>query len=141
MNYWIFQANPKRWKVFNALDEKKIDAWLVNQYRDKIKKGDKAILYVVNAEKKRGIYATFDIVSNVETAEIAIKSKYIIPGAFDENPRPMVKIKITNNWIKEPLLKSDIDCNYKLVNIKGRMGTNFPMTEEEYSEILRMRGL
>ena len=54
-NYWIFQGNPKIFDVETALREKFLTDWTVSAHKDKIKIGDKVILWVTG--EKAGCYA------------------------------------------------------------------------------------
>jgi len=63
-NVWVFQANPNRYDVFNALSDPDVQRhhWLVNQNINKIKKGDIALIWM--SGKEAGIYAVAEIASN-----------------------------------------------------------------------------
>jgi hypothetical protein len=45
-NYWIFQGNPNNYPFEEAIKNNLLDAWTVSAHKDKIKVGDKAILWI-----------------------------------------------------------------------------------------------
>ena len=59
---WIFQANPNRFDILNALSDTAYnkDTWLVNQYQNEIKTGDTALIWM-SGTKDGGIYATGEV--------------------------------------------------------------------------------
>lgn len=61
---WIFQANPDRYDVLNALSDSELESqcWQVNQNAEKIKKGDIALIWM--SGKEAGIYAVTEVISN-----------------------------------------------------------------------------
>jgi hypothetical protein len=61
---WIFQANPTRYDILNALLDSNYaqDVWSISQHKDKIRKGDIALVWVSGSDS--GIYAVADIVSD-----------------------------------------------------------------------------
>ena len=46
LNYWIFQGNPNIYDFETALKENILTDWTVNAHKDKIKAGDKVILWI-----------------------------------------------------------------------------------------------
>jgi len=58
ISVWIFQGNPQRYDVLNALSDNEIGNnihWLVNQHRKKIKKGHLGLIWMSGSDA--GIYA------------------------------------------------------------------------------------
>ncbi len=61
VNYWIFQGNPKVFDFETALRKKSLADWTVNAHKDKIKVGDKVILWITGP--KSGCYALAEVTS------------------------------------------------------------------------------
>ncbi|MCX5704031.1 MAG: EVE domain-containing protein [Candidatus Omnitrophica bacterium] len=61
---WIFQANPNRYDIFNALSELGSDkkSWMVSQHKNEIREGDIVLIWMSGRES--GIYAVAEIISN-----------------------------------------------------------------------------
>lgn len=132
-NYWIFQGNPKVYDFENALKNNEIKTWSVNQNKDKIKKNDKVIIWL--AGKKSGCYG----LANVESD----------PEILDENDpnwlkeiekgKERVKLKITNNFYNNPILKNELNNIEEFNDFKGgNQGTNFAASEEQYKIMMNI---
>ena len=137
-NYWIFQANPKIWKIEDALKNNEVGTWSVAAHKEKMGTGDKFILYITG--NNSGIYATGEVSSNVyedyDTDDVA---EYSL-NSGENSVLSRVDIKIENNWVDNHLEKDELKKNPKLNKLKiGINGTNFSATKEEYEEILKMR--
>jgi hypothetical protein len=135
-NVWIFQGNPKRYKIIEDLSDKTLKGWRVKQYRNKIKKGDIALIWI--SGESAGIYAIADIISNPE---------YMPCTPEEENKcidKEMAKgeIAVKLNFIKY-LLDSPI-YRFELKNSPGlehlsifgfKNATNYPVRKEEWEVI------
>lgn len=60
VNYWIFQGNPK-FDFETALREEILTDWTVSAHKDKIKVGDKVILWITGDQS--GCYALAEVTS------------------------------------------------------------------------------
>lgn len=133
-NYWIFQGNPKIFDFETALRENILTDWTVSAHKDKIKVGDKVILWITGDNS--GCYALAEI-----TEEPRKKASSPDNHLWKEENKNTLKagIKITHNLIGNPVLKSEIDGIPELNNLKaGNQGTNFSATEEQYNSILSL---
>ena len=54
MAYWIFQANPARYDLIEAVQRGSDDNWAMNQYRDKVTIGDRVFFYL--SGRQAGVY-------------------------------------------------------------------------------------
>ena len=126
-NYWIFQGNPKIYDIKSALADNAIDTWAVKAHKDKIKEGDKVILWVTG--KDSGCYALADVISDVyEGTDEENQLKYYA----DKNENvsaSRVKIKVILDCSRTPITKEEINKIPKLNSLKvGSQGTNFSAT-------------
>lgn len=136
---WIFQANPKRFDILNALADDRIneDVWLVNQHKNEIKKGDIGLIWM--SGKEAGIYAVMDIISDPEfLVDSPISSQYWISDEDKQQRKLRVKISTKLKFPDNPIYKQE------LKNIPGLshlsilnffQGTNFPVRDEEWKII------
>ena len=60
-NYWIFQGNPKVFDFETALRNEILTDWTVSAHKDKIKVGDKVILWITGNQS--GCYALAEVTS------------------------------------------------------------------------------
>ncbi len=137
VNYWIFQGSPKIYNVIDALNANKLTTWSIKAHGDKIKVGDKFILWVTG--KEQGCFALGEVTSNVyEDFDEDDQSSYYTEQSKNEISK-RVKIKITNNLSNNPIRKDEIENISELKELKiGNQGTNFSATEEEYEILLEL---
>ncbi|MGO4820578.1 MULTISPECIES: AAA family ATPase [unclassified Flavobacterium] len=137
INYWVFQGNPKEFNIVKALEDNALKTWRVKAHKDKIKKGDKVILW--SGGKHAGVYALATVDSDVETMpepEIE-KSYYKDQTVYEDKER--VFLKIDYNLFSQPVLKTVLENHPWFSKMKvGSQGTNFTATKEEYKSILKL---
>ena len=134
INYWIFQGNPKIFDFKSAIKEETIDTWTVSAHKDKIKKGDKIILWLTGSSS--GVYALAEVAKEPFIPDEERDDKF-----WKEEKKQGLKagIRITNNLIENPITKEEINKIPELVNLKvGSQGTNFTSTKNEFEKILEM---
>ena len=137
INYWVFQGNPKVFDFETALSEEILTDWTVSAHKEKIKIGDKVILYI--GGKNPGCYALAEI-----TSEPYVKKYSADNHLWKDIDKNELKagIKITHNLVSSPIYKSVIDSYESLKNLKvGSQGTNFSATKEEYETLVNLSGL
>lgn len=131
-NYWIFQGNPKVFDFETALKDELLTDWTVSAHKDKIKVGDKVILWITGS--KSGCYALAEVTTEPHT-KTSSPDDYLWKG--EDKSELKADIKITNNLVENPILKSDIKSLEELNKLKvGNQGTNFSATEDEYQTLL-----
>lgn len=136
---WIFQANPNRYDVLNALLDPTLDkqGWTVNQHRNEIQCGDTALIWM--SGKEAGIYAVCEVISDpgfmVDSPE---EEKYWTNEEDKGQSRLRVKIRIIKKLINNPLLRDELRGTAGLNSlsiIKFSQGTNFPVSQNEWEII------
>lgn len=133
-NYWIFQGNPSVFDFETAIKNNLLEDWTVSAHKDKIKKGDKVILWI--SGKNSGCYSLAEVTS--EAQNITQSKDAHLWKTEDKNPLK-AGIKITHNIIETPLLWSKIKGTKGLENLKvGNQGTNFTATKREFKTILSL---
>jgi len=134
LNYWIFQGNPKAFDFEKGLKENLIDNWTVTTHKDKIKNGDKFIIWLTG--KNAGCYALGEVTADPQMIE---KSKDDHLWNKDPKKRLKARIKITHNLIDRPILKANIIDLEELAGLKaGNQGTNFTLEKKEYLKFLEL---
>lgn len=136
-NYWIFQANQKVYKIIDALKAGILKKWMVNQYKNEIKAGDKVILWVTGEEA--GIYAIATVTSPVQIGIVEDDEHefYIDKSTISEGKR--VDLNLNYNLVSHPIFKAEILSDPILKDLKqGIQGTNFPATKEQYNKIIEI---
>jgi predicted RNA-binding protein with PUA-like domain len=132
VNFWIFQGNPKVFDFETALREEILTDWTVSAHKDKIKVGDKVILWITG--EQAGCYALAEVTSEPHQKTTS-PDDHLWKG---ENKSTLkADIKINYNLVDNPILIEKISFKEELHNLKiGNQGTNFSATEEEYLAIL-----
>lgn len=120
MNYWIFQYTTNIYKnVIEDFKNETINMWEVTKHKKKIKKGDRAVIYI-GGDKGKAVYGLAELTSEI----------YHIP----EKERDYIDIKIIENWSETPvpyhLAKKEIPD--LLIGISG---TNFRADEGQYKKL------
>jgi len=134
INYWIFQGNPKFFDYKTALEENFVKDWTVTAHKNKIKTGDKVILWITG--ENAGCYALAEV-TNEPKAKTNSEDDHL--WKIENNNELKVGIKITHNLVNNPITKSEIEDNEYLSNLKvGNQGTNFIASEEEYNIMLEL---
>lgn len=123
MNYWIFQYTTDIYKnVISDFSNEIIDKWEVTKHKKNIKIGDKAIIYI-GGNKGKFIIGVVEITSNLFFIE--------------EKQREYVKVKIVENWNKNPISYQIAKKNIPDLLI-GISGTNFRANEEQYLNLKKL---
>ncbi len=139
ISVWIFQGNPQRYDILNALSDSDIGNnihWLVNQHRKKIKKGHIGLIWMSGSEA--GIYALTRIESDPSfKAEFPAEKKYWL-GASERENEIRVEMTILRRLINNPVLKKTLVGIAGLGNLsilRHFQGTNFPIRNSEWKII------
>lgn len=130
INYWLFQGNPKYYDVIGALKNNAINTWKVAAHKDKIKLGDKIILWL--SGQNSGCYALATVTSEVGKIEMNPDEIQYYKTEYDEN-EDRVTIEIDKDFSRNPILWESIKNESILKDLKsGNQGTNFSATKAEY---------
>jgi len=138
-NYWVFQCNPQKFDLNQALKDNNLKTWSVSSHKDKIKKGDKAILWATG--KNSGCYALLEVVSDVYKRKDSIEEmQYYVDKSSDEE-LDRCEIKVVHSFVYNPITKEQIINDPILQDLNvGFQGTNFVAKKEQYDEIARRWG-
>jgi hypothetical protein len=134
-NYWVFQGNPKFYDIVGSLREGVLKTWSVVVHKDKIKKGDKVILWVTGDQA--GCYALCKVISEITNRKDDPSENKFYIGKSENVTLERVEIKIESNLYDRPILKETLKDFPEFAEFKsGNQGTNFTATKEQYERIL-----
>lgn len=140
---WIFQANPNRYDILNALSDEGIGTikhWLVNQHKNEIVSGDLGLIWL--SGKEGGVYALTELVSSPQFLyDSEEESKYWIDSVDKGKKKLRVKMKVLKNMLNAPIYKSELKETPGLENLsifRQPQGTNFTITADEW-EIIKKK--
>lgn len=134
INYWIFQCNPAEFDFETAIRKNLLQHWTVAAHKDKIKKGDKVILWLTGSNA--GCYALARVTS-APSENVTSPDNHLWKTA----PKISMKagIEITQDLLANPLLWNNIKNADGLKDLKvGNQGTNFSATRKQYNSLLKL---
>jgi predicted RNA-binding protein with PUA-like domain len=137
---WIFQANPERYDILNALDDPEVNDrmnWLVKQNTKDIHQGDLALIWL--SGKEAGIYALANIIGEpgMMYDTEGEKKYWLMEKDIIEKDAPkfQVNLSITKKLVNTPVLRILLKQTKGLENLsilKMSQGTNFLVTKNEW---------
>jgi len=125
INSWVFQSNPSKWSLLDAIEENVNNDWAANQNRDKMKIGD--LIFFRQSEPNSGVYAIGHLMKEPVNRGANIFGEWGVVVSFDYK-------------IDEPLLKAEIGANTdlaRITQINGLQGSNFSMPNETAQLLLK----
>lgn len=133
-NYWLFQGNPSIYNITKALNANHLKSWKVAAHKDKIKIGDKVIIW------QTGSNACCCALAEV-TSEVGILPEEDVELKYYENQSEStndfrVQLKILENISNHPIpYEVLVDWNAFEKFNAGNQGTNFKATKEQFDFI------
>ncbi|MEN0048181.1 MAG: AAA family ATPase [Bacteroidota bacterium] len=137
--YWLFQANPKIFRLREALRAEVLETFAVKSHWRSIQKGDKVIIWQTG--KKAGVYALAEIVSEVGEIEMANVEKAYFQVVPERVQR--VRLKIEYNLWNQPITKEVMPDGKAFDDFyAGLPKTNYQATKAQYKSIVELiRGI
>ena len=143
MAYWLFQANPKHYRIFDAIRELDEMPWLVTRYRDKVRPNDGVLIWV--AGPNAGVYAiatVLTIPSIGRPADIADLDYWTDPIRI-RTTKPRTNIRFFRKLLGQPLRKHELrfDRTLRDLDVIHTPGsTNFKLTAEQWQRVHQLKG-
>jgi hypothetical protein len=136
VSVWIFQGNPQRYDILNALSDIEVGNtihWLVNQHKTKIKRGHLGLIWMSGNDS--GIYALTRIESDPNVCEEFLAEKKYWSDSSDQEKALRVQMTVIKRFLNDPILKVTLlKCEElnKLSILRQFQGTNFPVKNKEW---------
>jgi hypothetical protein len=125
INSWVFQSNPSKWSLLDAIEKNINNDWAANQNRDKMKIGD--LIFFRQSEPNSGVYAVGHLMKEPVNRGENIFGEWGVVISFDYK-------------VDKPLLKAEIGANKNLASItqiNGLQGSNFSIPNETAQLLLK----
>lgn len=138
MAYWLFQGNPKYYRVLEAIKELEAIPWLVTRYANNIAPGDGVIIWLSGSQG--GIYATAEVVEQAQFLTEIPDKKYWVDSTRALGKQQAI-IKFTNKFVESPLLKNQLQEDSVLKNLlvlRAPNSTNFKVSLEEWEQVQKL---
>jgi len=130
--YWLFQAHPRVLRLRAALRAGALSTFELRAHKGKVKKGDKAIIWLTG--KEAGCYALATIVG--KPLEMAVPNSEL---PFYKEPPPFglrVPVQIEYNLWNQPIPLSQLPKGPAFEGFNaGLPGVNYVATEAQYREL------
>lgn len=139
MAYWLFQGNPKYYKVIEAIRDFEQMPWLVTRYAKQIAVGDRILIWV--AGKDAGIYAIAEVVESAKILSEVPDIAYWLEKS--RLGKPQARIRFTSKLIEKPILKASLKEDPLLQNLlilRAPNSTNYKISSEEWERIHQLKG-
>jgi hypothetical protein len=131
---WIFQANPRKYRIFESLATEQEECWNLNQHAQDVREGDRVLIWI--AGENAGVYA----VGTVTTAPTMVpdspigQAYWLIPEE-GRRVKPRVRVKYEQVLLDRPLRKDYLLadpalCDLGILRFPRR--TNFAVSDEEW---------
>jgi len=134
---WIFQANPSKYRILEALQERAEDYWNLNQHAKSVHIGDRVLIWVSGDDA--GIYAVGTVITEpVVRSDAPEATPYWRPPSSGNPPRPRVLVHFDHIFADAPLRKPFLMTDpvlQKLGVISCPRATNFAVTEEQWQTV------
>lgn len=139
MAYWLFQSNPKYYRILDAIRDLEEMPWLVTRYRKQIAVGDGVLVWM--SGEKAGIYAIAEIVSPPQVLTKLPDLDYWLD--FDRTKdKSFVTIRFLRKLLGQPLRRTELKQDRILANllvIRAPNSTNFKVTLEEWERVRQLK--
>jgi MoxR-like ATPase len=128
---WLFQANPSIYDIDQAVSESTEISWVVRQYTDEVRKGDR--VYIWRSGPEGGVVATATVENEPVVKSGDTGDPYLIKPESLSKPEPRVMLRI-ESVLAAPIRRSELLDHSVLKDlgvIKFANATNFKVTEEQ----------
>ena len=141
MNYWLFQANPKYYRLLDAIKDLDEISWLVTRYTNDMEVGDGVLIWM--SGKNAGVYAVAEITQLPHLiTEIPDPDYWIDPTRFRQD-KPHVRIRLIRKLLGQPLRRFELKRDRilrDLLVIRAPNSTNFKVTPQEWEQVYQLKG-
>ena len=135
MTYWLFQGNPKYYRVIDGIRDFEQMPWLVTRYAKDIAPGDGVLVWV--SGKEAGIYALAQVTEPAQVLSQLPDRKYWTDASRAVDKAQAI-IQFKQKLLDRPLLKTNLLLDPVLKNllvIRAPNATNFKVTPEEWQRV------
>ncbi len=133
---WIFQANPKKYEIFDTLKLGE-ELWNLRQHANDVRVGDRVLIWICGEDA--GIYATGTVMTSpVRMSDSPEGIKHWQNPLEGRRSQPRGLVRYDRLFLDKPLRKVYLQSDPKLWDMKILQfprGTNFALSEEEWEAL------
>ena len=140
MAYWLFQGNPKYYRVIDAIRDFEQMLWLVTRYAKDLAPGDGVLVW--KSGDKAGIYAIAEIVESPTIIDKPPDIGYWIDTSR-VGSKPKARIRFTSKLLERPLLREQLKQDpvlKSLMVIRQPNCTNYKVVPQEWQRVHEFKG-
>lgn len=141
MAYWLFQGNPKYYRLLQAIEEQEGLPWLVTRYSKEIQVGDRVLVWMAGPEA--GIYAIAEVTKPPEIHPELPDGQYWLMPDQAKLDKPRVQLRFLRKLLGQPLRRHELKQDQILRDlpvIRAPNSTNFRVTEEQWQRVYSLKG-
>jgi predicted RNA-binding protein with PUA-like domain len=141
MNHWLFQGNPKYYRIQEAIAAFETMPWLVTRYAKEMQVGDGVLVWIAGPDA--GIYAIAEIIEPPQLIEKIPDAEYWTIPVSAKKDKPRAQLRFLRKLLGQPLRKHELkqDPILKgLLVIKAPNSTNFKVTPEQWERVYQLKG-
>lgn len=141
MAYWLFQSNPKYYRILDAIQDLEQMPWLVNRFANQMSVGDGVLIWISGQDS--GIYAIAKILELPQAINNFPDEDYWL----DQDRRSKDKnlnfaiIQFTNKLVNNPILRNQVkedDILKELMVIRQPQSTNYAVTLGQWERVKQL---
>ena len=141
MAYWLFQGNPKYYRILDALGDQDQLPWLVTRYAKEIEVGDGVLVWMAGPEA--GIYAIAEVIKPPQLyPELPDPDYWLVPKNAKLD-KPRAELKFIRKLLGQPLRRNELKQDQilrELLVIRAPNSTNFKVTEPQWQWVCALKG-
>jgi predicted RNA-binding protein with PUA-like domain len=139
MAYWLFQGNPKYYRIIDGIRDFTQMPWLVTRYAKEMQPGDGVLVWM--SGKDAGLYAIAEMIEAPKLmADLPDIGYWLDKSRLGE--KPFATIRFTDKLLDRPLLRSELKQDPvlgTLIVIRQPNGTNFKVSPEEWRRVYELK--
>jgi predicted RNA-binding protein with PUA-like domain len=141
MNYWLFQGNPKYYRIQEAIAAFETMPWLVTRYAKEMQVGDGVLVWIAGPDA--GIYAIAEIIEPPQILEQISDAEYWTIPVSAKKDKPRAQLRFLRKLLGQPLRKHELKQDpilKALLVIKAPNSTNFKVSPEQWERVHQLKG-
>jgi MoxR-like ATPase len=137
---WLFQANPDRYRIDDAIRQRTEIGWVVRQSRKSVRAGDR--VYIWRSGKQAGVIALGSILDEPTVQPHDADDPFWIDASGFTDPEPHVRVSL-EQILDPPLFREQLLEHPELADLQilsFANATNFGVTTEQDAALLELIG-
>ena len=134
---WIFQGNPHKYRLENALQNEKEEWWNLNQHAKSVRAGDRALIWI--SGEKAGIYAIGSVLTAPEVRPDSTTGiGYWYNPTEGLKAKSRVRVRYERLLFKQPLRKAYLQADpnlWDMTILHMPRATIFAVSADEWQAI------